>query len=182
MLEQLGDRWDRCLVTHQEERGCVGIDVIAPAWPGYRDILAWLRCHCPCRRDARIVDNHIELKFQPARIESSWCECADDGPRAILEEELVAVPMRHLQRSGSGQQQSNARRRMLDRESGEIVPAKDHTRHSWRNGFSSPDGEPSKRWGLTTESHFGHRPTLMAQRLWERTPAVWARLSLLSGW
>jgi hypothetical protein len=55
---------------------------------------------------------------------------------------------------------------LLDRESFEIIPTKDHTRHAWRNGFSSSDGESSKRWGLTTDSHFGHRPTLMPQRLW----------------
>ncbi len=91
--DQRGDRGERRLVAGQQEGRCVGIDHIATARTGQRDSRARRPLIDPTTRAARVRADDLDVELVGRRVVTQRRERADRRARAVVEEELVAVPV-----------------------------------------------------------------------------------------
>ena len=121
-LEQLAHRRYRRLVAREHERRCVGRDRVAPT--GSRDRGGVTRCggDGPFRRRAPAVHHDFQVELERDGIDAARRERADRGATPIREQELVAVPRGHHDRTNARrrEQEAHARRGKVDRETLEL--------------------------------------------------------------
>ena len=122
-LEQLAHRRYRRLVAREQERGASAVDRVAPTGSRDRGSVAGSRPRPPIPTPAPPPCSTTSRSSSSAiGIDAARRERADRGAAPIREQELVAVPRGHHERSDARrrEQEADARRGKVDRETFEL--------------------------------------------------------------
>jgi hypothetical protein len=88
------DGRDRRLVAGQDHVEGIGVDGVAAARAGHRDLRSGLGRRGPRRQRSGAVQHDLDVKLERVGVEADRGEGADGRPRPVSLEELVAVPVR----------------------------------------------------------------------------------------